>query len=563
MSFPIHPTRCAAIPARRASIIAAALVSLTLVAATAASAADSWPTKSHDARRTAQSKVAGPATAKKVAIGTIPQGGAINIAATVRSDGTAYFGTWGTVQDNGAADRESWDKFSGDLFAWKPSFAASSSSFAAAFTPAPLDPVPYCHDYASGTGSPVQCGGSLTDEMSWWNGTVEGTPVLSPDEKVVYVGRGDGKVYAIEAATGLMLWDFSTCNDVADCDKPTTHPEAGGEVVAGLLLRGSSELYVGTFAVEGAEKYESTALYKLDAASGALVWRYPGSGSLGGTFVAAPALSPDGNTIYAATMCGPSADCTAPGYLYAFDPSGNLRWAPVPLADAAKHVAGAWTLAVGTDGTVFVGGGGSSSCNSAFVAAYKPTDGSKKWGPVSLPSGLGIPCANRAGGIALREVSGKTTRVYVSTNFTAEFSAVGSPTGGRIFALDPATGKQSWGTPYFDPSRSGGYGNALYPTLDANGVLYTGSSGAYAAGSPAYPVQRGARVFAVSEAKKVLWSYDAKGVIGYSNPVLGGDGVLRFGDMRARNVDPMLRPTSDPAWQSVDQTPAFYAISGT
>ncbi len=536
-------------------------LSIAMILCSTVARAESWPTKGHDSRRTSQSSAVGPAAPRSVISNRVSQGGAINITATVASNGTTYFGTWGTVQDNGATDRSKWDKFAGNLLAWSPALGANAQ-LAAPFAAQPLDHVAYCNDYNPGGASPLQCAGSLTQEMSWWNGTIEGTPVLSPDESVLYLGRGDGKVYAVDTKTGLMLWDFRTCNDVNDCGKATTNSEAGGEVVAGLLLRGASELYVGSFTADGASKLESTALYKLDAASGALLWRYPGTGSLAGTFMAAPALSQDGNTIYAATMCAPTSSCTAPGYLYAFDPNGTLRFPPVPISDASKRPAGAWSLAVGTDGTVFLGGGGASTCDAAFLSAYK-SNGTLRWGPVSLPSGFGMPCANRTGGIALREVSGTTTRVYASTNFTAEFAPVGSPSGGRIFALDPATGKQSWGTPFFDPSRYGGFGNAIYPAIDANGTIYTGSSGAYAAGMPAYPVSRGARVFAVSEAGKMLWSYDAAGVVGYSSPVLGGDGVLRFGDMRARNVDPMLRPMSDPIWQGVDVSPALYAIFGS
>ncbi len=563
MSIPSNPRARVASRARQILVPALflSLVSTVAVAATTTRAAESWPTKGHDNRRTAQINVSGPATVKSVATTRIDQGGAINVAATVASDGTTFFGTWGTVQDNGKTDRSDWDKLSGDVLAVRPSFG-TTATLASSFAPSTLDPVPYCYDYNPSGASPTQCGGSLSEELTMWTGTVEGTPVLSPDQKVLYLGRGDGKVYALDTKTGQMLWDFHTCNDVNDCGRTPSNPEFGGEVVAGLLLRGGTELYLGSFAVEGSNGIESTALYKLDAASGALVWRYPGSGSLPGVFMAAPALSPDGNTIYAATMCAPAANCTAPGYLYAFDPNGTLRWNPIPLYDGKNRPAGAWSMAVGTDGTVFVGGGGSSACDSAYLTAFEPKQGARRWGPVALPSGFGIPCANRTGGLALREVSGKTTRVYASTNFSAEMSPIGQPTGGRVFAFDPATGKQSWGSPFFDPSRAGGFGNALYPSIDKDGTIYTGSSGSYVSGSPAYPVQRGARIFAVTEKGAVKWSYDAQGVIAYAHPVLGGDGALRFGDMRARNVDPWLRPANDPIYAGVDQSPAFYAISG-
>ncbi len=82
---------------RRARRFAAAgsILALSLAFAATARAADSWPTKGHDARRTAQINVSGPATPKSVAVARIDQGGAINVAATVATDGTTFFGTWG------------------------------------------------------------------------------------------------------------------------------------------------------------------------------------------------------------------------------------------------------------------------------------------------------------------------------------------------------------------------------------------------------------------------------------------------------------------------------------
>lgn len=518
---------------------------------------DGWPTKGHDSRRTAQSEVNGPAAPAIVVRREIANGASINIAATVDGSGTAYFGTWGVITSHGEDDRSRWDKADGQVYAWQPVFTPPPHFFQR-WGPGSMDPVPYCYDFEDGWNI-LYCPQPLGGDLSWWNGTVEGTAVLSPDERTLYVGRGDGKVYALESATGTRRWTFHTCNDVADCNLPTTDPEAGGEIVAGLLLRGADELYLGTWAAEGSG-HESNAFYRLDAADGSLDWRYPLSGTLPGVALAAPALSPDGETIYTATWCEP--DC--PGSLYAFAPDGSLRWPPVELWGEGEPPIpiSAWTMAVSSDGTVFVGGRMGNDCDSAMVVAYHP-NGTRRWGPVRLPAApLSLPCANIVGGLALREVEGQTTRIYATTNLVALISPVGTPAGGRLFALDPATGGQPWGSPFFAPDAPpvSGIGNALYPAVSADGVIYFGSSGAYRADSLAYRVDRPGKVLAVSEEGSLLWQVQVEGILAWSHPVIGPDGTLFVGEMKDRLVDLALRPVEDPIFADYDFDPALYAI---
>ncbi len=514
-----------------------------------------WPTKAHDTRRTSQSPVNGPASPALVARRAITNATGINIAAVVGEDHTAYFGTWGAIAGHGQEDRSRWDKFDGQFYAWLSAFSLEPRFFER-WGPGTMDHVPFCYDFKTGWDF-IHCPNPVNSDLSWWNGTVEGTATLSADQRTIYVGRGDGKVYALDTATGARRWTFRTCNTTSDCNQPTTHPEAGGEVIAGLLLRGENELYIATYGVPESG-YESNAFYRLDARNGDLVWRYPVSGTLPAAGVAAPALSPDGNTIYFATW-------GEPGSLYAFAPNGTLRWSPVELrgeGGAGSPAIGAWTLAVGSEGTIYVGGRMGNACDSAVVLAYRP-DGTRRWGPVQLPAKpLTLPCANITGGLALREVNGQTTRVYATTNFIAGLSAVGTPDGGRLFALDPATGQQPWGSPFFEPSAPPvkGFGNAVYPAIGADGTVYFGVSGALKAALPVYRVETPGRILAVAENGALRWQYTVAGLLTWSHPVIGPDGTLYLGEMKDRPVDPLGRPIEDPIFRNYDFSPNFYAL---
>ena len=65
----------------------------------------------------------------------------------------------------------------------------------------------------------------------------------------VYVGSGDSKVYALDAATGRPRWTYTT----------------GGPVFAGPAVAGGT-VYVGS--------YEDRKVYALDAATGRPRWTY-------------------------------------------------------------------------------------------------------------------------------------------------------------------------------------------------------------------------------------------------------------------------------------------------
>ena len=262
------------------------MTSCLLVAALAS--ADPWPTFGYDGRRTGQSSVSAATdygSSDTLQSYAVSEGSVINIPATVDSDGNIYFGTWGVLRSFDSDDRTEWSKFDGQIL-------SLTADMELRWVYQPPD-VPYCYDY-DGREDRSFCpdGGAV----SWYNGTVEGTGALSEDESVIYVGRGDGRLYALDTVTGEEVWQFETFNPLDPDD-----PDGGGEVVGGPLVGDDGAIYIATV---GVGDYESNAVYAVET-DGTLRWRYPeDEHTADNTFWTAPAVSPDGQTLYVAGGLG-------------------------------------------------------------------------------------------------------------------------------------------------------------------------------------------------------------------------------------------------------------------
>jgi hypothetical protein len=129
--------------------------------------------------------------------------------------------------------------------------------------------------------------GGLTKQWAYWTGgTVFSSPAVAGG--VVYVGSGDGNVYALNAATGAKQWAYWTGGS-----QVTNSPA----VVGGVVYFGS----------------EDNTLYALNAATGAKQWTYRTRG---------PMNSPP--TVANGVVYAGSGD----GNLYAFDAAtGAKQWA--------------------------------------------------------------------------------------------------------------------------------------------------------------------------------------------------------------------------------------------
>ena len=360
---------------------------------------------------------------------------------------------------------------------------------------------------------PEVCG--RDEVVSFYNGTVEGTPALSADESVFYVGRGDGRLYAVDTESGDLLWRFETFNPELPGD-----PDGGGEVVAAPLVMPDGSI---VFATAAAGPYETSAIYCVSD-GGELVWRYPEDrANLPASFLAAPALSPDERRVYVAGAWGPGIDdfqSSDPGGLFAFDvvggtPSSDPTWVlePVDPGEAFRSPIMATALAVGSDGTIYLSGiKGLAFGGTAVAFAYRDLgDRAVPAWPATVELDPGRTTSSL--GLALREVGGETTAVYASSG--NGYSGLGQryAPGGKLYALDPEDGTELW---HFDPEMHGGTGAVTGIAVDRNGNVFTGASGERDAGL----------VFAISSTGALLWSYELDGLLEWGHPVLDGEGNL-------------------------------------
>jgi eukaryotic-like serine/threonine-protein kinase len=122
--------------------------------------------------------------------------------------------------------------------------------------------------YVGGGDGKVRAVDLATGQPRWAHTTghrVRSSPAVADGR--VFVGSFDGKVYCLDAATGAERWTFATGDAV----------QSSPAVAGGLVFVGSRAL----------------AVYALDAATGRLVWRRPHSGS----WILASAAVDDGKVV--------------------------------------------------------------------------------------------------------------------------------------------------------------------------------------------------------------------------------------------------------------------------
>lgn len=534
-----HPATAA-----RVALVAAAAL---LASCSADGPAPSVTARVADGRRTGQFDVIGPRTAapERLSAVHLTDGVSLNVPVTVGDDGTVFAGTWGLLRMHGSDDRRDWEKLDGQVFAFTPELTpAWSAPFAA-------PRVPYCYDHA-GRQDALRCptGGA----GSWLSGTVEGRATLHGD--TVFVGRGDGSLYALEAATGRERWHARSYNPADRAD-----PDGGGEVIAEPWVDSTDTVYFGSY---GVGPYETNALYAI-APDGTERWRYPSSEpSASASFLAALATSPDGTRLYAAGFWRHGGDATSPfppsitpddgarssepGWLYAFDlarPAGSgderLLWS-AELRDSDGWPVGATSLAVAADGTILVGGSSASLGYHAVLLAFR--DAGSAAAP-AWPRTVSV-AGDRAAytmGLALREEGGVTTRVYAASGNNSDVA------GGKLLALSPADGAVLWS---LDPEAVGAVGSVNGVALDRAGVAYVSTRGRDGSGG---------QVLAVDGDGALVFALPLEQPIDLARPVLGPRGDLYVGGSLRDYPCPVLVPIELGLCPNAPRDPALYVLS--
>ena len=519
-----------------------------------------WLMKGHDTRRTGQSSVAGPKSIdpEKSWRRDIPAANVINVGASVDERGV-YFGSWGLQRKpEGSNDPREWNKYDGAIYGYGldglPLWGDGKAD---------LDVVHRCYEYEGRErdGNDILFCGLLNEyHVSFFNGTVEGQAAIDPDKNIMYVGRGDGKLYAINRLTGEIEWQYRTFNPELPDD-----PDGGGEVVTSPLYDANGTIY---FATWGEGKYETNAIYAVNPDS-TLRWRYPSDSSLRYRFFASPALSADESTVYFSTFIA-SDSSEIPGVLYAFDELADenlpaeerLKWT-LELSDNDDPVF-TNTIAVGTDGTIYVGGWvlrDNRNVPVVFAVEDNGTSARLKW---SSPYRELDDGAFFVFGIALREEEGTTKRLYVTT------SSGGTPLTnwkqeGGLYAVDPGTGAVLGS---YDPSDDvpTAIGGINSPAIDSDGVIYFGVRGHYR--GPFAPNRAPGYYMGVSYDETtnqffLLWNFQTDdNYIEWTNPSIGPDGGIYVGSCANGPVDSVYTAVHIEGEVPEETTPTFYGLKG-
>ena len=301
---------------------------------------------------------------------------------------------------------------------------------------------------------------------------------------MVYVGGGDAAVYALDRATGKLLWRVA----VGD-------PDAGAYIWSPITVyRGI--LYLGMASLGDCPLVRG-ALVRIDPADPQhprFAYLAP-EGQEGGAVWSAPAIDPNTNTVYVTTGAG-DQDAESGlfgGALAAFDAAtlkmkayyflpaatvdGDVEWgsSPTLFTTAAGRPL---VAATGTDGVLYaLSRDGLSLIWSSQVA--EPCDGPQSNAALSTPA-----------------FDGNT--LYVGTGTGDGLSAAGT-----VRALDPSTGKPRWTT--------GTAGAVIAPLTVSDGLVYA-------------PTDRGLLVFDAATGARL--ADDGNFGLPYSQAVVAGGTVF-------------------------------------
>jgi len=306
---------------------------------------------------------------------------------------------------------------------------------------------------------------------------VESSPAIGADG-TIYVGSGDGKLYAINSA-GTLKWsctigypsspaigaDGTVYVGSSDHKLYAIGPNGtlkwsyvlGGMVLSSPAIGADGTVYVGSLSY----MWYGQGLYAMNP-SGTLKWCYTTEYSI----ESGPAIGADG-TVYVGSNYGDK--------LYAVNPDGTLRWSYT--TSWGEHS----TPAIADDGTVYVGSILYDGSLGGKLYAINP-DGTLKWS-YSTQHGIESSPAIAVDGT-----------IYVGSNCR------------KLHAVNP-DGTLKWSYTFGNPVKSS-------PAIGADGTIYVASDDG--------------KLHAVNPDGTLKWSYTIGAQI-WSSPAIGADGTVYIG----------------------------------
>jgi polyvinyl alcohol dehydrogenase (cytochrome) len=331
------------------------------------------------------------------------------------------------------------------------------------------------------------------------------TATVAPDPVsgalTVYVAAADGYLYALNAGTGTTRWrsvvgiPSTTVNDYYNWSSPTV---ANGRIYVGVSSQCDAPLVNG-----GLKEYNQ--------ATGALLafYRTYPAGSRGPSIWSSAATSPGGTAVFVTTGNGPSgSDAVSMVRLDAATLAKQALW-QVPTSEhgSDSDFGGSPTLFTATLGGTAVPMVGACNKNGTYYALRQNNVAA---GPVWRFK-AGAP--DTAGGQCDAAAIADGARLFVAGNTT---TIGGVSYGGSIRLLNPATGGIRWqrglpGPVIGSPSLDGG-GVLAVPTYSSNGVFIVQASNGAMLRNIATGPEFGQPVFAdnlllLPTQKNGLWAY--------------------------------------------------------
>ena len=270
-------------------------------------------------------------------------------------------------------------------------------------------------------------------------GRITSSPAVADGR--VYFGSYDGNFYAVDASTGALVWKFAT-----EGERRFSATHLHGAEPAAEVMPDPFDVFLSSPAVSKGLVYFGSGdgnIYALDAASGALRWKF----HTGNVVHASPAVA--NGILYVGSW---------DSYFYALDAStGKEVWRFKTGVDPTiNNQVGISSSAVVADGVVYFG------CRDSHLYALDAAKGTQRWAyptdgnwVVSSPavrdgavyfatsdSGL-VQALDAKSGAAIFSLDFKHWPFFSSPTLAGDFLYIGSYTG-KVLAINLQTRQVAW-----------------------------------------------------------------------------------------------------------------------